>query len=89
MKYELNYTDTFNDKIEKLSEQDQRLIVKTIEEKLRINPFYPSLRTKKLKGHVDLFESRINKDMRLIWYFDDDKIFLSNIGHHDILKRYG
>lgn len=89
MEFEIIYTETFIDKIERLSEQNQRVIAKTIENKLRINPFYPSLRTKKLKGQTRLYESRINKDMRVMWYYNGEKIVVSDIGHHDILKNYG
>jgi mRNA-degrading endonuclease RelE of RelBE toxin-antitoxin system len=88
MNYEIVYTDVFSNNVEKLSEEDQRLVFKTINRKLRINPFYSSLCTKKIKGQIDLYESRVNRDMRLTWRFDGEKIAISNVGHHDILKRY-
>ncbi|MDR2692650.1 MAG: hypothetical protein LBB74_00335 [Chitinispirillales bacterium] len=56
---------------------------------LEDDPFYPSLRTKKLKGKSGRYESSVNMDIRLIWRFENGKIILLlNIGHHDILKNY-
>ena len=48
-----------------------------------------SLRTKKIQGQKDLYESSINMDIRVIWYFENEElIILVDIGHHDILKKY-
>lgn len=53
------------------------------------NPFHPSLRTKKIQGTTDLFECSINMDIRIIWYYECDKIIiLVDVGHHDILKQF-
>jgi mRNA-degrading endonuclease YafQ of YafQ-DinJ toxin-antitoxin module len=53
------------------------------------NNLHPSLRTKKINGHKDLFESSINMDIRIIWYYENQTIIvLIDIGHHDILKIY-
>jgi len=63
------------------------------------NPFYPSLRTKKLKGNTDLFESSANMSIRIIWEFNNEEvdvyrdpsirvISLLEVGQHDILKKY-
>jgi len=47
-----------------------------------------SIRTKRIQGTVKLFESSANMDIRIIWYYEGDKIiFLLDVGHHDILKR--
>ena len=53
------------------------------------NVLHPSLRTKKIKGQKDLYESSINMDIRIIWYFENEElIILVDIGHHDILKKF-
>ena len=53
------------------------------------NVLHPSLRTKKIQGHKDLYESSINMDIRIIWYFENEElIILVDIGHHDILKKF-
>lgn len=53
-----------------------------------INIIHPSLRTKKIRGHKDLYASSINIDIRLIWFYENDQlIVLVDIGHHDILKK--
>ncbi|MDR2591403.1 MAG: hypothetical protein LBC59_01170 [Chitinispirillales bacterium] len=58
------------------------------------NPYYQSLRTKKMNGRRkyqrELFKSRVNRDIRLIWYFDDDNdkiIVMLEVGHHDVEKQ--
>ena len=64
---------------------------KQIDNKLLLfaeNPNHPSLRTKRIQGAEQLFESSVNMDIRLIWHYEDDKlIILLDVGHHDILKR--
>ena len=53
------------------------------------NPKYPSLRTKLIKGINDLFETSVNMDIRIIWYYEQDRvILLLDVGHHDILRQY-
>jgi len=73
----------------KLSTEHQKIVLKKLQI-LRFNPFYPSLRTKKLRGDQDeRFESSVNMDIRLIWRFDGDRIILVlDVGHHDVLRRY-
>jgi len=46
MNYEIVYSDVFRNNVEKLSEEDQKLVFKTIHKKLRNDPFYSSLCTK-------------------------------------------
>jgi len=51
------------------------------------NPIHPSLRTKRIQGSSDLYESSINMDIRIIWYYKSSQIIiLADIGHHDLLK---
>ena len=50
---------------------------------------HPSLRTKRIQGTTDLFECSVNMDIRIIWYYEGDKmIILVDVGHHDILKQF-
>ncbi len=50
---------------------------------------HPSLRTKRIQGIKDLFECSVNMDIRIIWYYEGDKlIILVDVGHHDILDQY-
>lgn len=53
------------------------------------NPLHPSLRTKRIQGTTDLFESSANMDIRIIWYYEgNEMIILVDVGHHDILKQF-
>jgi len=59
---------------------------KTIISKLKIlseNPYHPSLRTKKIKGKEDIFETSINMCTMMTWNFYEGKILLRTIGEHD------
>ncbi len=61
-------------------------IKKTIKAKLKIlseNPYHPSLRTKKIKGKEDIFETSINMGIRMTWNYYEGKILLRTIGEHD------
>ena len=51
------------------------------------NPFYPSLRTKKVQGFDNVFEMSVNMDIRILWRYENGVIILLiDIGHHkDIL----
>lgn len=65
---------------------------KQLKNKLQLlteNPSHPSLRTKRIQGTTDLFECSVNMDIRIIWYYEGDKmIILVDVGHHDILKQF-
>jgi mRNA-degrading endonuclease YafQ of YafQ-DinJ toxin-antitoxin module len=53
------------------------------------NNLHHSLRTKEIQGQKDLYESSINMDIRIIWYYEDQElIVLVDIGHHNILKKF-
>ena len=61
-------------------------IKKIINSKLKIlseNPFHPSLRTKKIKGKEDIFETSISMSIRMTWSYYEDGILLRAIGEHD------
>ena len=50
---------------------------------------HPSLRTKRIQGVGDLFECNVNMDVRIIWYYESDKMaILVDVGRHDILDQF-
>ncbi len=53
------------------------------------DPTHPSLRTKKVQGTDGIWESSINMDIRILWFYEGDElILLLDIGHHDILNKF-
>ena len=86
--YKLAYTDRFKKAFNNLTNNEQI----QFQNKMKLfveNVLHPSLRTKKIKGQKDLYESSINMDIRIIWYFENEElIILVDIGHHDILKEF-
>ena len=63
---------------------------KAVMQKLKMlteNPFYPSLKTKKVQGLNNVFEMSVNMDIRILWRYENEVIILLiDIGHHkDIL----
>lgn len=88
MEYKITITERFEKNFKKLN-NDEKKILKNKLELLRSNPMHPSLRTKRIQGIKDLFECSVNMDLRIIWYYEGDKIIvLLDIGHHDILNRF-
>jgi mRNA-degrading endonuclease YafQ of YafQ-DinJ toxin-antitoxin module len=65
---------------------------KSVREKIKLlesDMSHPSLRSKKLNGNLDVYESSVNMDIRLLWRYQDGSIILLlAVGHHDILKKY-
>jgi mRNA-degrading endonuclease RelE of RelBE toxin-antitoxin system len=86
-KYDIVYSDRFEMDIRKLSREDQNSVLRKLWI-LRDNPFYRSLRTKKIQGdREERYESSINMDIRILWRFDGERIIVVlKVGHHDILK---
>lgn len=84
--YKIKYTKEFERGIKKLSEEEQKQTFSKLK-LLMQNPFYPSLRTKKVKGIEDVFEMSVNMDIRILWRYEKGIIILlMEIGHHkDIL----
>ena len=68
--------------LKKLSPPEQ----KAVAQKLKIlteNPFYPSLRTKKVQGLDNVFEMSVNMDIRILWRYENGVIILLlDVGHH-------
>jgi mRNA-degrading endonuclease YafQ of YafQ-DinJ toxin-antitoxin module len=51
-------------------------------------PFHPSLRAKRIRGTLDIWESSVTMKYRLTFQFHEDTLYLRVIGDHDAtLKR--
>jgi mRNA interferase RelE/StbE len=50
------------------------------------NPYHPSLRIKKIKGHPNIWEGRVTKNYRFTFQISMEIYILRRIGSHDILK---
>ena len=88
MSYEFTYTPHFKKHFKNLSAQEKKQLKSKLE-LLSENPLHPSLRTKRIQGTADLYECSVNMDVRIIWYYEGEKmIILLDIGHHDILDKY-
>jgi len=86
MSYQFIYSKNFKKHYKKLSETEKKQITSKLI-LLAQNPTHPSLRTKRIQGTDKLFETSANMDVRIVWYYEGDKIiFLLDVGHHDILK---
>ena len=88
MAYRFTFTNRFQKHYKTLTAQEKKILSKKLE-LLSENPSHPSLRTKRIQGTTDLFECSVNMDIRIIWYYEGDKIIiLVDVGHHDILKQF-
>ena len=76
------FSDLFLDSVKHLPIDAKKALKKKLD-LLADNPKHPSLRTKKIKGSVDIFEVNINMDIRMTWEFYEDGILLRNIGKYD------
>ncbi len=84
----MTYSSRFSKHYKKLEHSEKDLIKKKLLILIK-DPRHPSLRTKKIKGSIGLFESRINMDIRLLWYYEGEQILvILDVGHHDLLDRY-
>ncbi len=87
MAYQFTFTPRFQKHYSTLSANERKQIARKLK-LLAENPLHPSLRTKRIKGSDELFECSVNMDIRIIWYYEGDKIIiLIDVGHHDILDR--
>ena len=88
MAFELIFSKEFKKHYKKLSLNEKKQVTKKLDF-LVSDPSHPSLRTKRIKSTSNLWESSINMDIRILWFYEGDKIiFLVDVGHHDILKRF-
>lgn len=82
------FSDRFLKSYDKLTKIEQTKVDKKIEY-FKNDIFHPSLRTHRLQGYLNRFESSVNMDIRIIWKFEgDDVVAFLDVGHHDILKEY-
>ncbi|MCD8285913.1 MAG: cytotoxin [Clostridia bacterium] len=88
MIYEITYSASLKKHFKDLTETEKNQVKNKVEI-LAQNPCHPSLRTKRIQGTDNLFECSVNMDIRIIWYYENDRlIMLIDIEHHDILKQY-
>ena len=88
MHFEFTYSKNFKKHYKKLNASEKKQVANKLL-LLSKNPTHPSLRTKRIQGTDRLFESSANMDVRIIWYYEGDKLIaLVDVGHHDILKQF-
>lgn len=80
--YKIKYTKEFEKDLKKLSQKEQKAVM--VKLKLLVQePFYPSLRTKKVQGLDNIFEMSVNMDIRILWKYENGVIILLlDVGHH-------
>ncbi len=84
--YKLKYTKGFEKSLKSLTNQEQKMVLNKLKMLVQ-NPFYPSLRTKKVQELDGVFEMSVTMDIRILWKYEKEIIILLiDIGHHkDIL----
>ncbi|MBU0699883.1 hypothetical protein KKE26_01075 [bacterium] len=48
---------------------------------------YPSLRTKKIKSHANIWEASVTMDYRFTFKIEEEVLILRKIGTHNILQN--
>ena len=87
MKYKLIIAKGFEKNLKGLSYTEQKQVAIALKY-LQVNPRHPSLRSKKVKGLTNVFESSVNMDIRILWKHKGQEIILVlDVGHHSILDR--
>ena len=76
------FSDLFLGSVKRLSDDAKKALKKKLDI-MADNPKHPSLRTKKIKGHENIFEASITMGIRMTWEYFEDGILLRNIGEHD------
>jgi len=76
------FSDLFLEGVKRLSDDSKKALKKKLEI-MADNPKHPSLRTRKIKGHKNIFEASISMGIRMTWEYFEDGILLRNIGEHD------
>jgi len=88
MAYQFTYSARFHKHYKALSAQEKKQLANKLK-LLAENPAHPSLRTKRIQGTDELFESSVNMDIRIIWYYEGHlMIIILDTGHHDILRQF-
>ena len=87
---QLIFTSDVKNKLRKIKSKTPKLSEK-IHKKLILflnNPQHPSLRNHKLKGNLkNAWSISIEKDLRMLYYFDEIGIIFFDIGTHDEVYR--
>lgn len=87
MKFKIVFTKAFEKGLKKLTPTEQKQVAVKLKT-LQVNPFHPSLRTKKIKGFEGLFECSVNIDIRILWRYEGSEIIITlDIGHHSIVDK--
>ena len=76
------FSDLFLEGVEGLPADVKKALKKQLD-LMADNPRHPLLRTKKIKGHENIFEASITINIRMTWEYFEDGILLRNIGEHD------
>ncbi len=80
--YKLKYTKTFEKHLKSLSRAERTAVANKLKLLIK-DPFYPSLRTKKVRGFDDVFEMSVNMNIRILWRYENGVIILLlEVGHH-------
>ena len=88
MAYQFTFTDRFQKHFKTLTASEKKQLMNKLL-LLAENPIHPSLRTKRIQGTADLYECSVNMDIRIIWYYEGNKmIIMLDVGHHDILRKF-
>lgn len=87
MKFRIIVTKTFERSLKRLTTVEQKQVAEKLK-RLQVNPYHPSLRTKKIKGFRGLFECSVNMDIRILWRYEGADIIITlDIGRHSILNK--
>ena len=88
MSYKITYSKTFKKHYKKLSDAEKKQTKKRLKFFME-NPRHPSLLTKKIQGTDGIWESSVNMDIRILWFYENNElILLLDIGHHNILDKF-
>jgi len=89
MEYKIHLRESFFDCLTKFTESEQNLIFRKIEYLKMDDVNRPrSLRFKKVQGTDDFYEGSVSMGIRLIFMRIEDRIYITEVGRHDIFKKY-
>lgn len=82
----LAFTSSFKKDYQSLPGEVQEKVDKQLKFLLKDRD-YPSLQTKKMEGHPDIWEARVTKSYRFTFQIEEDVYLLRRVGTHDILDN--
>ena len=85
-KRNIAYDNSFHKQFKKVIKNDKELEKKIFQvlELMKKNIFDSKLSTHKLSGELKKYYAcKITFDLRLVFYFDDEFVYLIDIGNHD------